>query len=170
MNLSYVRSYLKEVLSNPTKEDLEKLIEQIDAYIGTEKKFEDIASIMRTVNEYNISYMTQVQEYEVLKAQKKSEANFREQLDKVRGILCTLSSLHTYLVLTRANITESTYNMKNVRSYLTEIDTRKEHYKSEKMTWAAVLRSLTQELTYIAEMRKMDLEDKIGYISGTKTN
>ena len=170
MNLSYVRSYLKEKLEQVTKEDIEKLIEQIDAYIGTEKKFEDIASIMRTINEYNLSFLSQVQEYEVLRNQKQTESNFKRQLDKVRGILCTLSSLHTYLVLTRSNITDSTYNMKNIRTYLTEIDDKKEHYKSEKILWAGVLRSLTQELAYIAEMRKMDLEDKIGYISGTKTN
>ena len=170
MNLSYVRSYLKEKLERVTKEDIEKLIEQIDAYIGTEKKFEDIASIMRTVNEYNISYMTQVQEYEILQNKKRTEGTFRQQLDKVRGILCTLSSLHTYLVLTRSNITDSTYNMKNIRTYLTEIDDKKEHYKSEKILWAGILRSLTQELAYAAEMRKMDLEDKIGYISGTKIN
>ena len=170
MNLSYVRSYLKEKLERVTKEDIEKLIEQIDAYIGTEKKFEDIASIMRTINEYNLSFLSQVQEYEVLRSQKRTEGNFKRQLDKVRGILCTLSSLHTYLVLTRSNITDSTYNMKNVRTYLTEIDDKKEHYKSEKILWAGVLRSLTQELAYMSEMRKMDLEDKIGYISGTKTN
>ena len=54
--------------------------------------------------------------------------------------------------------------------YLAEIDDKKEHYKSEKILWAGVLRSLTQELAYMSEMRKMDLEDKIGYISGTKTN
>lgn len=168
MNLNYVRNFLKEVVEQPKKEDIEKLIEQIDAYIGTEKKFEDIASIMRTVNEYNVSYLTQIQEYEILQAQEMSEGKIKRQLEKVRGILCTLSSLHTYLVLTRANISESTYNMKNIRSYLTDIDSKKEHYKSEKMTWATILRSLTQEITYIAEMRKMDLEDKIGYISGEK--
>lgn len=170
MNLAYVRNYLKDKMEQVTKEDLEKLIEQIDAYIGTEKRFEDIASIMRTVNEYNISYMTQVQEYEILQNKKRTESIFRQQLDKVRGILCTLSSLHTYLVLTRSNITDSTYNMKNIRTYLTEIDDKKEHYKSEKILWAGILRSLTQELAYAAEMRKMDLEDKIGYISGTKIN
>ena len=169
MNLSFVRSYLKEKLEHITKEDIEVLIGQIDSYIGTEKKFEDIASIMRTVNEYNVSFLSQVQEYEVLKNLKPSEGNLMKQLDKVRGILCTLSSLHTYLVLTRSNITESTYNMKNIRSYLADIDDKKEHYKSEKMIWAGILRSLTQQLSYIAEMRKMDLEDKIGYISGTKT-
>lgn len=168
MNLSYVRSYLKDNLEHFKKEDLEKLIEQIDSYIGTEKRFEDIASIMRTVNEYNLSYMTQIQEYEVIQAQEMSEGKIRRQLEKVRGILCTLSSLHTYLVLTRSNITESTYNMKNVRSYLADIDAKKEHYKSEKMTWAAVLRSLTQEISYIVEMRRMDLEDKIGILNNEK--
>lgn len=164
MNLSYVRSYLKAKRDNVTPEDIDKIVGEIDAYIGTEKKFEDIASIMRTVNEYNISYMMQVQEYEVLRAQERSEANLRKQLDQVRGILCTLSSLHTYLVLTRANVTESTYNMKNIRTYLNDIDSKKEHYKSEKMTWATVLKSMSQEMIYVAEMRKLDLEKKIGYI------
>lgn len=168
MNLSYVRNYLKDKLESPTKEDLEDLIEQIDAYIGAERKFDDIASIMRTINEYNISYMTQIQEYEVLQAQKRTEELLKLKVEKARGILCTLSSLHTYLVLTRANITESTYNMKNIRSYLSDIDAKKEHYKSEKMTWVTILKSLSQELSYIVEMRKMDLEDKIGYINGTK--
>ena len=54
--------------------------------------------------------------------------------------------------------------MKNIRTYLNDIDSKKEHYKSEKMTWATVLKSMSQEMMYVAEMRKLDLEKKIGYI------
>ena len=161
MNLSYVRSYLKERLNTISTKDVEDLIGEIDAYIGTDNKFNDIASIMRTVHEYNMSYLTEVQEYSVLP---KDPQYIPERMEKARGVLCTLSSLHTYLVLSRANVTESTYNMKNVRSYITELDAKKEHYKSEKMAWVTILKSLTQEMAYITEMKRLDLEDKIGYV------
>lgn len=164
MNLSYVRSYLSSKKNSISVEDIDKLLEEIDAYIGTDNKFNDIASIMRTVHEYNMSYLTEVQEYSVLP---KDPKHIPERMEKARGVLCTLSSLHTYLVLSRANVTESTYNMKNVRSYLAELDAKKEHYKSEKMAWVTILKSLTQEMAYITELRRLDLEDKIGYI---KTN
>ena len=39
-------------------------------------------------------------------------------------------------------------------------------FKSEKMTWMVVLKSLTQEANFYTEMRRMDIEDKVGY----KTN
>ena len=45
-----------------------------------------------------------------------------------------------------------------------DLESKKEHFKSEKMTWAAILRSLTQEMAFTADMRKLDIEDKIGYI------
>lgn len=164
MNLSYVRSYLSSKKNSISVEDIDKLLEEIDAYIGTDNKFNDIASIMRTIHEYNMSYLTEVQEYSVLP---KDPKHIPERMEKARGVLCTLSSLHTYLVLSRANVTESTYNMKNVRSYLAELDAKKEHYKSEKMAWVTILKSLTQEMAYITELKRLDLEDKIGYI---KTN
>lgn len=157
MNLAYVKSYLKDKLQNITKEDIEELIEQIDSYISAENKFEDIASIMRTVHEYNISYLQQIQEYELI-----SDTNILKKTEKARGILCTLSTLHTYLILTRAHISESTYNMKNIRSYLADLDNRKEHFRTEKMAWITILKSLSQEMNYNSEMRRMDLEDKIG--------
>ena len=157
MNLAYVKSYLKDKLQNITKEDIEELIEQIDSYISAENKFEDIASIMRTVHEYNISYLQQIQEYELI-----SDTNILKKTEKARGILCTLSTLHTYLILTRALISESTYNMKNIRSYLADLDNRKEHFRTEKMAWITILKSLSQEMNYNSEMRRMDLEDKIG--------
>ena len=161
MNLSYIRGYLESKKDTITVKDIETLLSEIDAYIGTDNKFNDIASIMRTVHEYNMSYLTEVQEYSVLP---KDPQHIPERMEKARGVLCTLSSLHTYLVLSRANVTESTYNMKNVRSYLAELDAKKEHYKSEKMAWVTILKSLTQEMAYITEMKRLDLEDKIGYI------
>ena len=54
--------------------------------------------------------------------------------------------------------------MKNLRNYVTELNSKKEHFKSEKMTWAAILKSLTQEMAFAIEMRKLDIEDKMGYI------
>lgn len=164
MNLSYVRSYLKAKRDTISTQDVDDLIEQIDAYQGTENRFEDIASIMRTINGYNVSYLTEVQEYEVLRqSESKSPNRILSMAEKARGILCTLSSLHTYLVLSRAKVTESTYNMKNIRNYLTDLDAKKDHYKSEKMAWVTILKSLTQEVNYITEMRRMDIEDKMGY-------
>lgn len=164
MNLSYVRSYLKAKRDTISAEDIDDLIEQIDTYQGTENRFEDIASIMRTVNEYNVSYLAEVQEYEVLRlSELKSPSRITSMAEKARGILCTLSLLHTYLVLSRAKVSESTYNMKNIRTYIADLDAKKEHYKSEKMAWVTILKSLTQEINYITEMRKMDLEEKLGY-------
>lgn len=161
MNLSYVRSYLNNKPEGMSAEDVSKLLEEIDAYIGTDNTFNDIASIMRTIHEYNMSYLSEIREYSLIP--KDDPKQLPKRLEKARGILCTLSTLHTYLVLSRANVTESTYNMKSVRSYLADLDAKKEHYKTEKMAWITILKSLTQEIAFIAEMRRLDLEDKIGY-------
>lgn len=162
MNLQYVRSYLIEKGENLSSEDVKTLIADIDSYIGVDKQFDDIASIMRTIHEYNMSFLTQIQEYELLP--KEEIKMLPKRAEKARGILCTLSTLHTYLVLSRSKIAESTYNMKNVRSYVSELDAKKEHYKSEKMAWMTILKSLTQEMAFVSEMRRLDIEDKVGYI------
>lgn len=162
MNLSYVRSYLESKRDTISAQDVDKLIEEINGYIGVDKKFNDIASIMRTIHEYNVSYLAQIEEYELMP---KEEIKYLpKRAEKARGILCTLSTLHTYLVLSRANITESTYNMKNIRTYTAELDSKKEHFKSEKMAWMTILKSLTQEMAFVADMRRLDIEDKVGYI------
>ncbi len=162
MNLNYVKEYLDSRKDNITKEDIENLLNEIESYQNTEKQFNDISKIMRVVNEYNLSFLTLVENYEALP--KNDIKKLPERTEKVREILCILSSLHTYLVLSINTVKDATYNMKNIRSYMSELAEKKEHFKSEKMTWATILRSLTQQMSFVQEMRRMDIEDKIGFI------
>lgn len=161
MNLTYVKDYLKTRIDNITKEDVEDLIAEINAYQGTENTFSDISRVMRTVNEYNLTFLTLVQEYEAMPS---TDNKFLpKRLEKAREILCVLSMLHTYLVLSLANIKESTYDMKSIRTYMSDLADKKEHYKSEKMSWVTILKSLSQEASFIVEMRRLDIEENLGY-------
>lgn len=162
MNINYVKEYLKEHKDTITTEDVETLISEINTYQGTEANLTDISKVMRTINEYSITYLDKVQEYEALPKNKDIKL-LPKAIDKVRDILCTLSALHTYLTFSVATIRDNTYNMKNIRSYITDLNDKKEHFKSEKMLWASLLRSFTQQLVFYTEMRKMDLQDMIGY-------
>ena len=162
MNLNYIRNYLETKKENITVADIEELIKEIDTYQGTENKFLDISAVMKTINDYNLPYLSQVQQYEGYSTEDIRQLPKRSE--KVRAILCTLSALHTFLVLSMSNITKSNFNMGNLTNYMRDLESKKEHFKSEKMTWAAILRSLTQEMAFTADMRKLDIEDKIGYI------
>ena len=167
MNLTYVKNYLQERKNSITASDIEKLISEINAYQGTEGSFTDISKVMRVINEYNISFLTSVAEYEAIP--KNDISMFSKRMEKAREILCTLSALHTYLVLSFATIKDSTYNMANIKQYMRDLTDKKEHFKSEKMAWVTILKSLTQEASFISEMRKMDIEEKLGYYrSGAK--
>ena len=161
MNLNYIKEYLEVRKESLTKEDVEHLIKEISDYQATEETFTDIARIMRVVNEYNLTFLTLVEAYEAFP--KGDIKLLPKRAEKAREILCVLSSLHTYLVLSLNMIKESTYNMKGIRSYMSELGEKKEHFKSEKMTWATILRSLTQEMSFTQEMRRMDIEDQVGY-------
>ena len=162
MNLNYIKEYLNVRKDTKTSQDVEALIKEIEDYQATEGTFTDIAKIMRVVNEYNLTFLTLVEAYE---AYPKGDIKLLpKRAEKVREILCVLSSLHTYLVLSLNMVKESTYNMKGIRTYMSELGEKKEHFKSEKMTWATILRSLTQEMSFTQEMRKMDIEDKVGYV------
>lgn len=162
MNLSYVKNYLQERKDSITPRDVEILISEINAYQGTEGSFTDISKVMRVINEYNISFLTAVSEYEAIP--KNDIKFFRKRIEKAREILCTLSSLHTYLVLSFATIKDSTYAMGNIKQYMRDLTDKKEHFKSEKMAWVTILKSLTQEANFIVEMRRMDIEDRVGYV------
>ena len=162
MNLNYIRNYLETKKENMTVADIEELIKEIDTYQGTENKFLDISAVMKTMNDYNLTYLSQVQQYEGYSTEDIRQLPKRSE--RVRAILCTLSALHTFLILSMSNITKSNFNMGNLTNYMRDLESKKEHFKSEKMTWAAILRSLTQEMAFTADMRKLDIEDKIGYI------
>lgn len=161
MNINYVKEYLDARKETITKEDVENLIKEIEAYQNTEKAFTDISKIMRVVNEYNLTFLTLVEAYEAYP--KEDIRAIPKRAEKVREILCTLSSLHTYLVLSINTVKSATYDMKNIRSYMADLAEKKEHFKTEKMTWTAILRSLTQEMSFTQEMRRMDIEDQVGY-------
>ena len=162
MNLAYIKNYLSIRKDNITVQDIEDLIKEIEAYQKTESNFTDIAKIMRTVNEYNLTFITLVEEYQAF-----PNNNIKllpKRTDKVREILTVLSALHTYLVLSLNTIKESSYDLRGVQVYMRELGEKKEHFKSEKVTWATILRSLSQEMSFTQEMRKMDIEDKVGYL------
>lgn len=162
MNLNYIRNYLETKKESITVADIEELIKEIDTYQGTENNFLDISAVMKTINDYNLTYLSQVQQYEGYSTE--DIRHLPKRSERVRAILCTLSALHTFLILSMSNITKSNFNMGNLTNYMRDLESKKEHFKSEKMTWAAILRSLTQEMAFTADMRKLDIEDKIGYI------
>lgn len=165
MNLNYVKEYLEARKMNISRYDVDNLIEEIEAYQKTENSFDDIARIMTVINEYNISFLSLVEAYE---AYPNNDIKLLpKRAEKVREILCVLSSLHTYLVLSVSSLTEAVYEMKNIRVYKASLEEKREHFKSEKVTWATILRSLTQEMSFTQEMRKMDIEDKVGYLKYT---
>lgn len=161
MNLNYIKEFLIARKDNITPNDIEELITEISSYQGTENSLNDISKVMRVINEYNISFLNKVQEYEAFPKNDIKQIPMR--MEKIREILCILSMLHTYIVISLSSIKESTYNMKNIRNYMIELNEKKEHFKSEKMTWATILKSLVQETSFTIEMRKMDIEDKVGY-------
>ena len=162
MNLAYVKEYLQARKDNITSEDVEELINQINSFTGTSDNLKDISRVMRVINDYNITFLDKVQEYEVMP--KDNIKYLPKRMEKVRDILCTLSLLHTYLVLSYSIIKDSTYNVKNIRTYMADLNEKKEHFKSEKMTWGVVLKSLIQETSFATDMRRMDIEDQVGYI------
>ena len=162
MNLTYVKNYLEARKENITVQDIDTLIKEIEAYQKTESNFTDIAKIMRTVNEYNLTFITLVEEYQALP--NNDIKLLPKKTNKVREILTILSAIHTYLMLSISTIKDSSYELKGIQIYLRELGEKKEHFKSEKVTWATILRSLSQEMSFTQEMRKMDIEDKVGYI------
>ena len=162
MNLTYIKEFLKARKETISQEDIEELIKEIDSFQGTENNFTDISKIMRTINEYNISFLAKVQEYEAFP--KDDTKLLPKRMEKVRDILYLLSMLHTYLVLSVSTVSSSTYDMRNVKNYLRDLAEKKEHFKSEKMTWGIILKSLIQEASYIVVIRRLDLQDQIGYI------
>lgn len=162
MNLNYVKEYLNARKMNISRYDVDNLIDEIEAYQKTENSFTDIARIMRVINEYNVTYLTLVEAYEAYP--KNDMKLLPKRAEKVREILCTLSALHTYLVLSMSSLTDATYEMKNLRNYKATLEEKKEHFKSEKILWSTMLRSLTQEMSFTQEMRRMDIEDRVGYM------
>ena len=162
MNLTYVKNYLKAKRDSISPADIDVLIHEINAYQGTEGSFTDISKVMRVINEYNVSFLTCVEEFE---AYPKDKVHLLpKRVDKAREILCIISALHTYLVLSTATIKDTTYAMGSIKQYIRDLSERKEHFKTEKMAWITILKSLTQEMNFLTEMRRMDLQDKIGYI------
>ena len=115
MNLNYVKEYLDARKMNISRYDVDCLIEEIEDYQKTESSFTDIAKIMRVINEYNVTYLTLVEAYEA--CPKNDIKLLPKRTEKVREILCTLSALHTYLVLSISSLTDATYEMKNLRIY-----------------------------------------------------
>lgn len=167
MNLNYIKEYLNSRKEQITPQDVEVLIKEISDYQEMETSLIDVTKIMRVINDYNVSFLTLVEAYQGMP--KNDIRKLPQRAEQAREILCTLSCLHTYLTLSMGKVKDTTYNMKNIRGYMSDLAEKKEHFKSEKMTWATILRSLTQEMSFTQEMRKMDIEDELGYLKYKET-
>ena len=162
MNLNYIKEYLKVRRNVITPEDVDNLVHEIEVYQGTEDTVIDIAKIMRIINEQSNSILLRIDEYE---AMPKDDIKFLPlRAEKAREILCLLSALNTYLMLSLNNISDSTYELKSIKKYLVNLKDKREHYQSERIAWTTLLKSLTQEMNFVVEMRRMDIEDKVGFI------
>ena len=162
MNLNYIKEYLKVRRNVITPEDVDNLVHEIEVYQGTEDTVIDIAKIMRIINEQSNSILLRIDEYE---AMPKDDIKFLPlRAEKAREILCLLSALNTYLMLSLNNISDSTYELKSIKKYLVNLKDKREHYQSERIAWTTLLKSLTQEMNFVFEMRRMDIEDKVGFI------
>ena len=162
MNLNYVKEYLKVRRNVITPEDIDNLIRDIEAYQGTEDMVIYIAKVMRIINEQSNSILLRIDEYEAMP--KDEIKTLVKRTEKAREILCLLSALNTYLMLSLNNINESTYDTKSVKKYLVNLKDKRDHYQSERIAWTTLLKSLTQEMNFVVEMRRMDIEDKVGFI------
>jgi len=167
MNLMYIKNYLNTKKANITTEDIETIIKEIDDYLGISNDLSDISKIMYTINSYNVDYIKCVEEFNCVPKGKK---HLIEQIDKAREILCILSALHTYIIISLSNISDNNYDLSGVRKYLKDLSEKKEHFKSEKMAWVTILKSLSQEATFILEMKKLRLEDDVGYLNEGRFN
>ena len=161
MNLNYVKEYLKARRDTLTLIDIDNLIHEIEVYQGTEDTIIDVAKVMRIINEQSNSVLLRIDEYE---AMPKDDIKFLPlRAEKAREILCLLSALNTYLMLSLNNISDSTYELKSIKKYLVNLKDKREHYQSERIAWTTLLKSLTQEMNFVVEMRRMDIEDKVGF-------
>lgn len=167
MNLMYIKNYLNTKKANITTEDIETIIKEIDDYLGVSNDLSDISKIMYTINSYNVAYIKCVEEFNCVPKGKK---HLIEQIDKAREILCILSALHTYIIISLSNISDNNYDLSGVRKYLKDLSEKKEHFKSEKMAWVTILKSLSQEATFMLEMKKLRLEDDVGYLNEGRFN
>ena len=162
MNLNYVKEYLKARRDTLTLIDIDNLIHEIEVYQGTEDTIIDVAKVMRIINEQSNSVLLRIDEYE---AMPKDDIKFLPlRAEKAREILCLLSALNTYLMLSLNNISDSTYELKSIKKYLVNLKDKREHYQSERIAWTTLLKSLTQEMNFVVEMRRMDIEDKVGFV------
>lgn len=161
MNLTYVKNYLTTKKDNITSEDVQALIDEINTYLGVSNDLSDISKVMYTINSYNVEYIKCVEEFNCVP---KGRKHLIEQIDKAREILCILSTLHTYIIISLSNISDNNYDLTGVRKYLKDLSEKKEHFKSEKMAWVTILKSLSQEASFIMEMRKLKIEENMGYI------
>ena len=162
MNLNYVKEYLKVRRNVITPEDVDNLVKEIEAYQGVEGTLIDVSRVMRVINEQSSSILSRIDEYEAYP--KDDVKKLPKRVEKAREILCLLSSLNTYLMLSLTNINENTYDTKSVKKYLINLKEKKEHYQSERIAWTTILKSLTQEMNFYTEMRRMDIEDRVGFI------
>ena len=162
MNLNYIKEYLKVRRNVITPEDVDNLVHEIEVYQGTEDTVIDIAKIMRIINEQSNSILLRIDEYEAMPKDDIKVLPLRAE--KAREILCLLSALNTYLMLSLNNISDSTYELKSIKKYLVNLKDKREHYQSERIAWTTLLKSLTQEMNFVVEMRRMDIEDKVGFI------
>lgn len=161
MNLNYVKEYLKGRKDRITPEDIDSLLREIEAYQGVGDTLTDISKVMRVVNEQSSFILTKMEEYEAYPSD--DIKTIRERTEKAREILCLLGSLNTYLMLSLNSINDNTYETKSIKKYLISLKDKREHYQSERMAWITILKSLTQEMNFYTEMRRMDIEDKIGF-------
>ncbi len=156
MDLIYIKNYVCNLFDEKPDyvvKRLRDLVDKIDKYREKEVEFEDTQILLRRVlSSYEKRYLLLVTEFEVL-----DSISLTKKIDTVQEILSNLSVLITQLI----NITSSDFSSSHRNSQFHEIKKplyeKLENFKSEKITWVSILKTLNLQLEEKVVQSKIQL-------------
>ena len=121
------------------KKSVRDLLDEIYAYLDTNKQKADLMGTFRIIEEYDTLFRNEVGKFIGMP----QNAHY-DRIYQIQEILSICSLLLSYLTsaLKKYN-TEPTETRGSTARALRQLQEAKEHYKSEKMSWGGVLKSET---------------------------
>ena len=157
MNADMLRAELVNMLDRDedfVQQRIQKLIDKVDADIEERNKSTQIHDVFRVIEEYRQTYINIVSEFTTLQPNAIQAKTY-----KTHEALCVLMALSTLLtsssisVLTGATETDPMY--KQAR----QLQEYRDFYKSEKIVWQSILKSLTARVALDTENKKLKLAE-----------
>ena len=156
MDLSYIKNYIINLAGTSidyTRKKLSDLVKEIEEFEHEQRLDENSElsrhELFKALERYSEDLKIRIRDFDATPAEM-----VKERSNKAQGVLCTLALLQSSLIDVMTKCQHGVGPEDPIYKYMRTVTEKREYYASLSVTWASILKAISQEVARQVEVMK----------------